>query len=150
MVLGVIHVARNTHEGFKDWDRTAIYSDQEVRKVIKDSGILLPDASWNLFYAINGFQDHGVWITVTVPRDQLWTVVEASLHKTKNDFTTGIPDSFLDRVELGTDQKIDTSIWNPQAIKTPLHFSINEKNRHFEDWVVDEDNGQIFVSKSNI
>jgi hypothetical protein len=147
--LGLIHTIKKTGDGFKNWDRTDIYSDQEVRTRIRDSGIALPADSWNLFYAIDGFRDHGVWITLTVPTDQLWKVVEASLHKTKADFAAGIPESFLPGVELGGDQKIDTTIWNPQAIKIPLHFSIKEKNSYFEDWVVDEDTGRIFVTKSN-
>jgi hypothetical protein len=147
-LLGGVHALRKTSGNFKALDHTDVYSDQQVRQTIKDSGILLPAASWNLFYAINGFQDHGIWIALTVPRDQLWTVVEASLHKTKEDFAAGIPQEFLSRVELGTDQKIDTSSWNPETIKKPLHFSFRKKNT-YEDWVVDEENGRIFVTKSN-
>jgi hypothetical protein len=149
LLLGVIHIFRGMGTDLTALDRTDVYSDQQVRQAITNSGIALPPASWNLFYAINGFQDHGVWIALTVPRDQLWVVVEASLHKTKTDFTAGIPQEFLSKVELGEGQKMDTSIWNPQTIKNPLHFSIRQKGSNFEDWVVDEDTGRIFVTKSN-
>jgi len=148
-LLCAVHVLRKTSKDFKALDHTDIYSDKQVRQAINESGVSLPATSWNLFYAINGFQDHGVWIAFTVPRDQLWTVVEASLHKTKNDFTAGIPQEFLSHVELGADQKIDTSLWNPETTKKPLHFLIREKHSYFEDWVVDEENGRIFITKSN-
>jgi len=149
LLFGLVHVFKSTAVDFKTLDRTDVYSDQQVRQAIKNSGVALPTNSWDLFYAISGFQDHGVWIALTVPPDQLWAVVEASVHKTKNDFTAGVPESFLDRVELGADQKIDTNLWNPQTIKTSLHFSIKEKGSYFEDWVVDEENGRIFITKSN-
>jgi len=149
LLFGVIHVSRKTGADFKAWDRTEVYSDQQVRQAIKDSGIALPTGSRDLFYAISGFQDHGVWIALTVPHEQLWSIVDASLHKTKHDFVPGIPESFLEHVELGPDQKTDTGIWNPRSIKSPLHFSIKEKGPYFEDWVIDEENGRIFITKSN-
>jgi hypothetical protein len=102
-----------------------------------------------LFYAINGFEDHAVWIALTVPRDQLWNVAEGALHKTREDFSKGIPDGFLDQVEMGKDQQIDTSIWTPKSIENPLHFSIRKGSSYFEDWVVDEDTGRIFITKWN-
>jgi hypothetical protein len=152
LLLGAVvafRALRQEMEKMKSWENTDVYSDIEARQAIKRSGIDLPPASWNLFYAINGFQDHGVWISLTVPRDQLWSVIEASIHKKREDFTTGIPEFFLDQVEMGKDQKIDTSLWTPKSIKNPLHFSIRKGNSYFEDWVVDEDGGRIFVTKQN-
>jgi hypothetical protein len=148
LLLGAVLVIRRTAEGMKSWDRTDVYSDIQVRQAIKVSGIELPPASWDLFHAISGFQDHGVWITFTVPRDQLWSVVEASIHKKREDFTSGIPEEFLDQVEMGEDQKIDTSLWTPKSTKNPLHFSIRSVRKgsyYFEDWVVDEKGGRILL-----
>lgn len=149
LVLGTVHAIRGIGSFPKAWDRTDVYSDREVRQRIKESGIDLPPGSRDLFYAINGFQDHGVWITFTIPRDQLWPVIEASLHKTKKDFSSGIPEEFLSKVEVSQDQQIDTSLWTPQTIRNPLHFSIREKGSYFENWVVDEENGRIFITKQN-
>jgi hypothetical protein len=149
LLLGAVLLVRIVGEGMKSWGQTDVCSDVQVRQVIKDSGIDLPSASWDLFHAISGFQDHGVWIAFTVPRDQLWSVVEASIHKKREDFTTGIPEEFLDQVEMGEDQKIDTSLWTPKSIKNPLHFSIRKGSSYFEDWVVDEEGGRIFITKSN-
>ena len=109
--------ARQEAEKMKSWENTDVYSDAQVRKKIKESGIELPAASWNVFYATSGgFQDHATWIALTVPRDQVWSIIEASLHKTKGDFTSGIPKMFLEEVEMSEDQKIgpkiDTSLWN--------------------------------------
>ena len=137
----------------KSWENTDVYSDAQVRKKIKDSGIDLPPASWNLFYAASGgFQDHATWIALSVPRDRIWSIIEASLHKPKEDFKRGIPKMFLEEVEMSEDQKIgpkiDTSLWNPVGIKNPFHFSIQEGS-YFEDWVVDEDGGRIFITKQN-
>lgn len=92
LLLGAVLTVRKVAGDVKSLDRTDLYSDAQVRQRIMESGIELPPASWNLFYAINGFQDHGVWITFTVPRDQLWSVVEASLQKKREDFTSGIPE----------------------------------------------------------
>jgi hypothetical protein len=130
-------------------DKTDVYSDAQVRQAIAKSGINLPQCSWNLFYAISGFQDHAVWITATVPKEDLWNVVEISLHKTRSDFTNGIPNNFFDRVEGGAKQAIDTSLWNPRSVTTPLHFSKKEKGGYYEDWLVDENGGRIFVTKVN-
>jgi len=149
LLLGAVLAVRKVAEGMKSWERTNVCSDIQVRQAIKDSGIDLPPASWDLFHAISGFQDYGVWITFTVPRDQLWSVVEASIHKKREDFTIGIPEEFLDQVETGTDQKIDTSLWTPKSIKNPLHFSIRKGSSYLEDWVVDEEGGRIFITKSN-
>jgi len=149
LVLAAVFTVRKGGEDMKSLDRTDVYSDAEVRQKIKASGIDLPSDSWNLFYAISGFRDHGVWIALTVPRDQLWSVVEASLQKKREDFTNGIPEEFFDKVELGEDQKIDTSVWAPKSIKHPLHFSIRKGNSYFEDWVVDEEGGRIFITKQN-
>lgn len=140
---------RQEAEKMKAWENTDVYSDVEARQAIKKSGIELPPVSWNLFCAINGFQDHGVWISFTAPRDQLWSVIEASIHKKREDFTSGIPENFLDQVELGKDQKVDTSLWTPKSIKNPLHFSIRKGDSYFEDWVVDENGGRIFITKQN-
>ena len=150
LVIGVALIVRDIGQGLKSWDRTEAYSDVQVRQEIRGNGILIPAASWNLFYAINGFQDHGVWITFTVPKDQLWPVVETSLHRAKSDFTNGIPDEFLNQVEMSDDQKVDTSLWTPEQIKHPLHYSIREKGQYFEDWVVDEEEGRVFITKSNL
>ena len=149
LVLGAALAVREFGKGMESWGNTIEYSDIKVRQEIIQSGIDLPPASWNLFYAINGFQDHGVWIALTVPREDLWRVVEASLHKKKEDFTSGIPDEFLDQVETNKDQKIDTSLWTPKNIKNPLHFSVRQGNSYFEDWVVDEEGGRIFITRSN-
>lgn len=140
-------------ERMKAWENTEVYSDAQVRAKMKKSGIELPSASWDLFYATSGgFQDHATWIALTVPRDQVWGTIEASLHKTKEDFKSGIPEMFLEEVEMSEDQKIgpkiDTSLWNPVGIKNPVHFSIQEKS-YYEDWVVDEEGGRIFVRKQN-
>jgi len=149
ILLGAIIVIKDFSEGMKSLGSTVEYSDIKVRQAIKESGIDLPPAAWNLFYAISGFQDHGVWITLTVPREELWGVVEASLHKNKKDFTSGIPDEFLDQVEMDKDQKIDTSLWTPKSIKSPLHFSIRKGSSYFEDWVIDEEGGRIFITRQN-
>jgi hypothetical protein len=149
LLLGAVFTVRKGSDDMKSLDRTDVYSDAEVRQRIKASGIDLPPASWNLFYAISGFRDHGVWIALTVPRDQLWSVVEASLQKKREDFTSGIPEQFLVQVELGQDQKIDTSLWAPKNIKNPMHFSIRKGSSYFEDWVVDEESGRIFITKQN-
>jgi hypothetical protein len=84
-----------------------------------------------------------------MPRDQLWSMVESSIHKKREDFTIGIPKEFLDQVEMGKDQKIDTSLWTPKSIKSPLHFSIRNGSSYLEDWVVDEEGGRIFITKQN-
>ena len=152
LMLGAAIVLKQIGEGIGSWGRTIDYSDIKVRQTIKESGVDLPPASWNLFYAISGFQDHGVWIALTVPRDQLWSVVEKSLHKNKADFASGIPKGFLDEVEMDKDQKIDTSLWTPKSINHPLHFSIRSNRNgsdYFEDWVVDEEVGRIFITKQN-
>lgn len=145
---GVLAIKEGAY-GMKSLESTDVYSDVQVRQRIKESGIDLPSASWNLFYAINGFQDHAVWISLTVPHDQLWEVVEASLHKQRQDFISGIPEEFLKQVETGTDQKLDASLWSPDTIKNPLHYSIRRGDSYFEDWVVDEEGGRMFITKQN-
>ena len=147
ILLGVILALREIGVAMSSWGGTIAHSDIEVRRAITQSGINLPPASWNLFYAISGFPDHREWITLTVSRDELWIVVEASLHKKKEDFTSGIPENFLDHVEVGEEQKIDASLWTPRSIKNPLHLSIRRGDNYFEDWVVDEEGGQIFITK---
>jgi hypothetical protein len=127
-------------------DRTTVFSDVDVRQGIEKNGIELPPASWNLFYAFNGFPDHNVWITFTVPRDQLWRVVETSLHKKKEDFTSGLPQGFWDQVQMAEDQKADTSLWAPRSIKNPVYLSIRRDNSH-DTWVVDEEGGRVFVTR---
>jgi hypothetical protein len=147
LALGTVLTLREFGVAMKSLGRTVVNSDIEVRQAIKGSGINLPPASWNLLYAISGFQDHCEWITMTVSRDELWRVVEASLHKKKEDFTSGIPKEFLDQVIMDEDQKIDTSLWTPRSIKNPLHFSVRRGDKYFEDWVVDEEGCRIFITK---
>lgn len=145
---------RKEAEKLKSWENSIVYSDTQIRTRIKESGIELPPVAWDMFYATSGgFQDHATWIALTIPRHRVWSVVEASVHKTREDFKRGIPRMFLIVVEVSEAQKndgtTDTSLWNPVGIKNPLHFSIQEKS-YFEDWVVDEEVGRIFVTKQNI
>lgn len=148
--LGAVLAVKKSAEDLKSWGQTEVCSDSQVRQAIKDGGIDLPHASWDLFHAISGFQDHDVWITFTVPRNQLWSVVEASIHKKRENFISGIPKEFVGQVEFEQDQKIDTSLWNLKGIKNPLHFSIRKKSSYLEDWVVDEENGRVFITRQNL
>jgi hypothetical protein len=149
-VLGTVLALREFGAGMKSWGRTVAHSDIEVRQAINRSGIKLPPASWNLFYAIEGFVDPCEWITLTVSRDELWNVIEASLHKKKEDFKSGIPEGFLDQVSMHEDQEFDASLWTPRSIGNPRHLSVrrnHEGHSYFEDWVVDEEGGRIFITK---
>src|SRR4051794_1310079 len=98
LVLHFFIVFREIGRGIASSGDTVAYSDIQVRRAIKESGINLPPVAWDLFYAIEGFQDHGQYIAFTIPRDQLWSVVEASLHKTREDFAPGRPEGFMYRV----------------------------------------------------
>jgi hypothetical protein len=149
-VLGIVLALREFGQGMKSWGRTVAHSDIEVRQAIIKNGIKLPLPSWNLFYATEGFPDSCTWIALTVSRDELWNVIEASLHKKKEDFASGIPERFLKQVRISEGQEIDTSLWIPKSIKNPLHFSArrnDEGDTYFEDWVVDEEGGRVFITK---
>lgn len=149
LLLGGLLFVKGLGEGIKAWDSIDVHSDAPARRMIMDSGIHLPPASWNLFYAISGFQDHSVWITLTVAPEETWEVVENSIQKTRADFTNGIPDSFLDRVFVDEGQEVNTNLWTPRETKHPRHCSIRGKHAYMEDWVVDEELGRIFVTKGS-
>src|SRR5512140_1389797 len=83
---GVLFAAYQFGQCFKSWGATSVYSDVQARKMIEESGVQLPPASWNLYYAASGFTDVSEWIAFTVPRDSLWAVVEQCTQRREVEF----------------------------------------------------------------
>lgn len=137
-------------KGFSTWGALRLFSDAEVRDLIRDSGVHLPPCAHDLYFAYAGFVDKTIWMKLTVPKDQVWSVVEDSIEKSASEFAPGIPKDFIKEIWQGKDQELDLAWWNPQAVKSPKGWSRHSESNgqhFFEDWVVDEETGTIYVTK---
>jgi hypothetical protein len=145
VLLGLLLILWQIGEGFGRWGETVVYSDAEVRKAIEELHIKLPEGARDLRYAINGFQEHTVWIRFTVPKDQLWKTVQDNILREKQHLQPELPEPLRDDIPQDRDQHLDLSWWNPKEVWNPLSGKKDERQekRYFEQWLVDEDKSAV-------
>ena len=136
--------------GFASWGALVYATDTEVQARVKASGIVLPSGAQDIHHAYTGFVDSSLWIKFTVPKNQIWEVVRASIAKSEADFSPRHPENLLEQVYQGRNQKHDLSWWQPSSVKAPKSWSkikISDGEAFHEDWLIDMETGTFYISR---
>jgi len=140
---GMAYFFHSIGTGFSHWGETVVYSDKEAKEVITQCGFHLPEDSRDVHYAIEGFQDHCVWIKFSVPDGTVWSAIESLTHKTRNDFSEDTSKMWVEAIPQHRDQHLDLTWWNPHQIARPRSWSLSDQ-RGIEVWTVDEEKSVIY------
>jgi hypothetical protein len=133
-------------EGFAMMGALQYETDATVRSRVKKAGIRLPPEAYDIHCGFAGFVDHSRWIKFTVPKDEIWNVVGASISKSEKDFLPRMPEHLLKEVDQESNQTFDLSWWTPFSVTSPLSWSRTE-GRIYDDWLIDKDSGTFYITR---
>ncbi|MDB4354053.1 hypothetical protein N9Z02_01990 [Akkermansiaceae bacterium] len=145
-LCGVVYVLVGFSRGLGQWGGLRYETDGDVRATLQETGIALPNNAYGIHYAVSGFVDKSAWIRFSVPKHEIWSVVESSIKKSESDFSYDQPENLLREIHQDKGQSYDLKWWNPSSVTSPRSWSHRE-GRFFEDWLIDSKSGTFYITR---
>lgn len=119
ILVGFIWFASILGKGFQNWGKAEVYFDEDARKCLVESKLRPSDSAQDIFYFIDGFQDHRVFVAYTDSDENINATVLAMTGKPVKEL-----EAWRNQLDTGwqfwpgiTDAKFPRSLYAPQKVK---------------------------------
>jgi hypothetical protein len=116
-----------------------------VRDAIQNSGVELPSESWDLYYAVSGFQDTEEWIAFSVRKETLWTTIQRLTGRGQGDFSNELSDDAKPPAPSTEKYAKELRSWRVNEIQDPLYLEDSTNRSSGRTWILDQKTGRIYV-----
>lgn len=160
VLVGMLWFGRVAGKGFASWGQAEIYFDADARERMGEK-IIPSDEAKDLYFYIDGFQDHNIFIAYTDTERHLEKVVKdltgKSVHElevwadqikpdpeayTQQDGTTVVWSNPM-REPGARDKKLLTSLYDVDVIRKGRFF-LKDETTHGWHIIVDEETGRFY------
>jgi hypothetical protein len=123
-LMGALWVGSAIAQGMQQWGAAEVCFDADARQRLAESKLLPSATARDIFYYIDGFQDHRVFIAYTDTDESLNAIVRAMTGKPVQDLEPWSKQLDDWQMEPGTtDAKFPQSLYSPAAIKKGRFFA---------------------------
>lgn len=145
VVASGVRVVREISSGVNAWNDLHVRIESEARNAVRNSGITLPPEAADIHFAQVYFRDPTNYVRITLPKAKFWETVHGTWGKERTSLSSDIPASMLTPIHQGRDQRIDTTWWAPEKVKTPCSWTNEVSPHRIEYWLLDEEEGLVYL-----